>query len=187
MPPTSPSPTSTVACTLIEGEGGRFQRAGGSFGKTWQGCEKSDYYLYLPIGKVKGPHHSYKSSRLSFSITSINITQMKTHRLNIVLGCLSLVVTTVWTHKHTILFWLFQHQQLQNKALPTMLTLLHCLATYTVYNDTLYEHTILLSPSSNLRIGLVWEKGGHPEKKLCSFGFCPNEGGGPTQIFNTIS
>ena len=139
MPPTSLSPTSTVACTLIEGEGGRFQRAGGSFGKTWQGCEKSDYYLYLPIGKVKGPHHSYKSSRLSFSITSINITQMKTHHLNIVLGCLSLVVTTVWTHKHTILFWLFQLSAVTKQStwwalgafttytLLTMLTLLHCL------------------------------------------------------------
>ena len=71
MPPTSPSPNSTVASTLIEGEGGRFQRAGGSFCKTWQGCEKSDYYLYLPIGKVKGPHHSHKSSRLSFFLIYI--------------------------------------------------------------------------------------------------------------------
>ena len=133
-----PNFNSCLYIALIEGEGGRFQRAGGSFGKTWQGCEKSDYYLYLPIGKVKGPHHSYKSSRLSFSITSINITQMKTHRLNIVLGCLSLVVTTVWTHKHTILFWLFQHQQLQNKAHDGLweLTLLTLFTLFTLVGYT---------------------------------------------------
>ena len=125
----------------------------GSFGKTWQGSEKSDYYLYLPIGKVKGPHHSYKSSRLSFSITSINITQMKTHRLNIVLGGLSLVLTTLWTHEH-ILFWLFQPPAVTKHStwwalgayttytLLTMLTLLTLLKPLTLFTITLCMNTL---------------------------------------------
>ena len=29
----------------------------------------------------------------------------------------------------------------------------------------------------------IWSKGRSPEKNSCSFGFCPNEGGGPAQIF----